>query len=177
MSSIALTITLLGVLLLRLAWRRPSRAPLRLTGWLLLAASVWAWSRAAGAEFGVTYSLATLAFAAWLLAGVNAERRATARRSERIIAGPSLADTTTAHKVGTFLAVALLAAVSTALVTIAAARLLPIGSGSQMATAALAYPALWGIAAYWLCAHRRLLRDSALLFALGALSALGIFLS
>ena len=151
----AVLLGIFGLLGLRRSWRHANRQSWRFGGWLLLLISTGAWIRGLGPEFGITLSLTTLTLLALVLVIANQDRRPPVRRPARAAAGPSLAETSLGHKAATFLVAGVLAGVSTCMLTVALTPFLPTSTANQMATAAMAFPVLWGVAAFAVCLVRR----------------------
>ena len=167
----ALALTLAGVGALRLGWRQAgARRALVWGGWLMLLLATCAWIRAAGIEFGTSYSLLGLALAAWLTMALGVER--SEPRLDRVATGNTVASSLS-HKLCTFAAAGPLAAFACCQVTLLLVLELPITRVNQMAIAALLFPLLWGIAAYWSC-YRQTPGRNALLFALGGSLSTGL---
>ncbi|HKE92776.1 MAG TPA: hypothetical protein VKB34_00605, partial [Povalibacter sp.] len=73
----AAVLTVIGVACLYGSWRdwiASHRWPVAI-GWALLTASIWLWSRAAGAEFGTTLAIFVPALLAWVFVLHNIELR------------------------------------------------------------------------------------------------------
>ena len=140
-----------SVAALRGAWRRKGirNGVLVLIGWLALALSLALWSSALGIEYGVSYALAWFALCAIIAVILNREHRAP--QPDR--AAPLSEATTMGHKWLTFFAAGPLAVIACVPLTLLVTLLLPVARVNQMALAAVLFPTLWGLAAYWASAR------------------------
>lgn len=173
---LALLLCVVGVLLLRLSWRR-QRTALVCAGWLLLVLSAVLWSVSAGVEFGVSYTLLALSIAAWLLIAFNVERQ-TAKAGNGAVDTATLPATTTSHKLGTFLVAGPLAGIAS---LFACALLVGLAAdaasrGNSMVLTAFLFPLVWGAAVVWVCAGDRLGRTAGLLLLVSVVAGLGLML-
>lgn len=160
--------TLVGVSLLFASWdeRIARRFWPTTIAWTLLVVSVYLWSRAGGAEFGTTLAILAPALVAWLYAIRNAEvrqrndrqrtqrSRSDAPVQEKEAAGPR---SLPRHLLLFFLTVPLCAAAA-AMVSVAVGTMLPWSQVNEMVLSLAIMPILWGCAAYWILADRKLLR-------------------
>lgn len=160
------------------AWRR-----LALSGgwvvtlsWLLIAASLWAWSRAWGVEFGVSFALIAVSLLGGLLVLFNFEVRE--RKLGR--AAPTQAIAVDPRSWGRhlflFFVVVPLAGAASIFSTVLLCDLLPWHPTDKMVLAVLLVPVVWGLAAYWACADTRPARPTAALLLAAALPALMLLL-
>lgn len=161
----ALLTAIAGLCGLYWAWRRWEPAPYRtLAGWLLLAAAGVLWAQAAGWEFGLALALFVPSVLAWLFVIGNREQRRRRRRSAPAVP-PAGRRGSVARHLALFLVTVPLAAAAAVLVTVALSRLLPVPVVDVMALVVIAIPPIWGLAAYWACADRRLWRPAVALAA------------
>ena len=167
----------IGLAALFAAWRLKRRTPLLTwAGWVLIGAGAAAWSRAQGAEFGISFTLITLALAAWAVTIGNQDSRRQKVKPQ--IRTPL--QWANARQVGlqlwrVFTVVLLSGLVSVALL-VALAKLLPLSTVNAMVLAALVSPVVWGAAAYWLLADPRPLRPPVSLLVAGLVSGVIIML-
>ena len=170
--------------MLRLGWRgtQPRARLLVVIGWVLLVLGMLVWSRAEGAEFGVSFSLALWSLIAWCVIAVGAKYR-TAKTANKTPADSNTDDnarllsaTGTGQKWFTFIVAGPLALVTTCLVTVVLARLLPVDIGTQMVSAAFLFPVLWAVAAVYYCASDLNRRNAQILVIAGLLSGAWLFL-
>ncbi|UTF61546.1 hypothetical protein [Gilvimarinus sp. DA14] len=159
------------------AWRRPGPTPLAsLCGWLMLLVASGLWSYRAGAEFGISFTLITLALAAWSIIVLSADHRLQKTK-------PQVRDKlrlarfgTMAYQLWRLLAVVLLAGVVSVALLVAMGKLLPLSAVNAMVLAALLSPLLWGLAGYWLLADPRPARPPIVLLLAGLASGAVILL-
>lgn len=160
---------------LRGAWRSKGRGNrvLVYAGWAALLLSTILWSQAYGVEFGLSYALAWFALCATVACLLNREYRAP----QLDTAAPLTAQTTsTGYKWLTFLAAGPLALVACVPLTLLMTLLLPLERVNQMALAAVLFPILWALAAYWTSARDKPAHFSVLFVAVGITSYLGLTL-
>lgn len=160
--------TIAGVSLLFGSWdeRIARRFRPAMLGWALLIVSIYWWSRASGAEFGTTIAMLVPAVIAWLYMARNAEVREVSERQrtrraardvpeqEKELAGPR---SLPRHVLLFFLTVPL-AAMASAMVSIAIGTMLPWSDVNEMVLSLAVMPILWGCAAYWMLADSKLAR-------------------
>ncbi|WP_022697463.1 hypothetical protein [Euryhalocaulis caribicus] len=170
-----------GVFCLHFAWKRrpkPGRTLPVIAGWALIAASLPLWIAASGPEYGTAYALLTMGFLAWI--AVLPRAKFSRARVERKPSGPVHATRGRMNRLVRhgllFLISTPVAAVSSALFTIAALKLLPGSAANRMAFSFLLIPVVWGIAAYWTIADTKLVRPAAAIIAAGAAGAALIYL-
>ncbi len=145
------------------AWRRGSGAWAAAALILLLAAIV-TWCAAAGVEFGLVYALTLPSLAAFaLIAAVNDRRGATPRSAPAARRLPAPTAGGAAQALGKVMLVVPGAGVAAALGALAIGYLLHEEAADRLVTAGLLLPLLWGLAAYWLSAARRIARPLAAL--------------
>ena len=124
----------------------------------MLFVSAGFWVAGTGAEFGITLVLLATSLAAWLFVWGNRQHRARRVREEappKVTAGRSLGE-----HVLLFVLVVPLAAVASALVTVAASLALPVAEVNAMVTVLVVMPVLWGAAAWWSVADPRTARPA-----------------
>lgn len=166
-----------GIFCLFAAWRRlvPYRRGAVALGWLLLLASTTLWIRAAGAEYGIVFSLLALSLLGWGAVVINHEVRFRKRKEQPPGAIVWPRGHTVAQNIALFVIAVPLAAGASTLVSVALVRLLPWQALNQFVLALFLMPVLWGCAACWACADNRMLRPGLVLVAGGALSALFLY--
>ncbi len=166
-----------GILCLFTAWRRlvPLRRWVVVLGWSLLLASMIFWVGAAGAEFGVIFSLLAISLLGWGAVVINHEVRFRKRKEQSTGTVVWPRGHTVAQNIALFAIVVPLAAAASTLITVAFVRLLPWQALNQFVLALFLMPVVWGCAACWVCADRRMLRPTLVLVTGGALSALFLY--
>lgn len=165
-----------SVLALRGAWRGKSVASrmLALAGWMALIFSVLLWQQVYGIEFAVSYALAWFSLCAFVAVLLN--RQYSAPRAAAELSLVTSGTTSASHKWLTFLAAGPLGLCASVPLTLAMARLLPVTMTSQMAIAAIAFPILWALAAYWVSARDNPGRFCLLFCVAGALALVALVL-
>lgn len=162
-----------GVALLYGAWLR--RIPRRWlpvpAGWALLFASGWFWVSATGAEFGITLVLLATSLVAWLFVWGNRQQRR--RRARKAVPPKAARGRSFAEHALLFLLVVPLAAVASALISVALSLALPVSEVDAMVIVLAVMPVLWGAGAWWAAADPNTARPAAAM-ALGALAAAAI---
>jgi hypothetical protein len=169
----ALLAALAGVALLYGAWQRrvPRRWLLVPAGWALLFVSGWFWTAGTGAELGITLVLLATSLVAWLFVWGNRQHRKRRAREDsppKVTEGRTLID-----HVLLFVLVVPLAAVASALVSVAASLALPVSEVNAMVAVLVVMPMLWGAAAWWSVADPRTARPATAMV-LGALAGAAI---
>lgn len=139
-------------------------------GWVAIGTGLLFWCLDVGAEFGTVYALATVSVLAWafILIGSSVEAAKPVRPAPR---STSLADTDVRQKLVTFVIAGPLACAAAACLTLAAARLLPVTTATQMVTAALLFPVVWASLCAWYCATTKKRSAGAFVIAAGMLAA------
>lgn len=174
---IGCALTCIGIAALFIAWRLKRRAPpITSGGWVLIVAGAASWSAAKGAEFGISFTLMTVALAAWALVLVNRDSRR--QKVKPHIRAPL--QWPSARQIGlqvwrVFTLVFLSGLVSVALL-VAIAKVLPLSDVNAMVLAALLSPLIWGAAGYWLLADSRQFRPPVFLLLAGVASGVIIVL-
>lgn len=167
--------TAAGLLLLYLSWRRLFAGATwpRVAGWALLSLAGVAWCLDSGPEFGAVYavsvpSLGALGLIVWHWRSSPPRNSRNSSGERPVLAGSGMAGSAAWRRHGSlFLLAVPFAAVCTTLITMALGMLLPWSTLSGMVFITLAAPAIWGLAASWICADDRLWRP-VLVLALGA---------
>lgn len=164
-----------GLGALRYGWRRQGALYrwVVAVGWLLLASAIYALINAWGEEYGVSYALAGITLFALLLVSANAEVRPNKRDKTPLTPGTA---TSTGQKLLTFFAAGPLSGIASCQLTLALTLILPGTELSNMATAAVLFPTLWGIFAYLSCLAGRPGRQAALLIAVTVISSVALYL-
>jgi len=180
MESVAAVATALGGLgLIFASWRRwvpvALNAASAAAGWLVLLLSGWLWIVSTGAEFGVLLAFLVPSLLAWMLVLVNRQHRQRRDRAEPPALKPNAGERSWVRHLVLFVVVVPLAAVASALVTVALSLLLPWREVDAMVMVLVIMPILWGSAAYWACADSRLVRPAAALLAGSLVSAAVIY--
>lgn len=149
----AIAMTLSGITILFLSWRRRIRSGLlaRSIGWGLLFGSILLWVLAGGAEYGSVFSLLAFPFVAWLFVFPRPETRTQeaplrSRRTLRPLRRAAALDTLL--KIILVIPVAGLVSAGIGLVFV---RWLPWSDVDNMAFAVLSMPVTWGALAVWAC--------------------------
>lgn len=177
-ASLGLVLGATGVAGLYSAWRRfaLSGAAVVAASWALIAVSLWAWSRAFGAEFGVSFALIAFSLFGGLALLVNFEVRE--RKGDRPANTQAVTiDPRSWGRHGLlFFAVVPLAGAASIFCTVLLCGLLPWHDTDKMVLAVLLVPVVWGLAAYWVCADSRPLRPIAVLLACALAPALYLYL-
>lgn len=175
--SIALVVALAGLGCLFGAWQRriPARWRPVLVGWTLLALSGWFWVVGIGAEFGVSLVLLVTSLVAWIYVVANRQRRERRTPADAGAPKPVAEPRRLVDHVVLFVLVVPLAAVASALVSVALSLALPVSEIDAMVTVLVVMPVLWGCAAYWAVADSRVLRPAAAMVLGAAVSAAVIY--
>lgn len=175
---IGLALGATGVAGLYSSWRRlPLSGPWVVSAcWLLVLASLWAWSAGAGAEFGISFGLIGLSLLGWVAVLYNFELRERKGLRPTTTRAVSIDARSWGRHGLLFLLAVPLAGAASILCTIWLCSLLPWHPTDKMVLAVLLVPVVWGLAAYWACADRRPLRPAGALAAAAALPALIIYL-
>jgi hypothetical protein len=177
MPSLDLPLTLLagllslgGLAVLYLAWRRPGRSvPLRVLGWGLLAISVLPWAAAGGSGRGVALGLVVVSAAALILIGITGQWRGTAARRRRDTAAAEPAGATGWRHWGlVVLAAGPRAAAAAFALGLPFMQVSTWAEADRLIASAFAIIILWSAAAVWVCATPRLMRATATLAGLAA---------
>lgn len=173
----SLALCVVGVVLLRLGWRRPEPTGRTCVaaGWASLLAAILLWSRASGWEFGSSFALLAIAVIAWLVIAFEAERRPEKGANGKAI-GNDLAATSTGHKWGTFLVAGPLGACVSLSITVLATQWLPLDMAARLVWAACLYPLVWAGLMVWVCTDIRLGRAALALLLCGSIASAGLYL-
>ncbi len=167
----------LGGLLYSWRARPPKPVALRSLGWALLVAALGLWLLAQPIEFAVTFALFVPALLAWGLILLRAQVRQPARDTkleQRGFRWPALA--ALAKQLWLLLVSVPLAAVASALVSLAVTDWLPWERVNTLVLGVLVVPVLWGAASYWACADPKRWRPALTLLVVGLLAAAYLFL-
>lgn len=167
-----------GVAGLYSSWRKfPLSGPLVVgLSWGLLAISLWAWCRSAGVEFGTSYAFLALSLLGGVAVLLNFEMRQ--RKQSRVYETRAVVVDPRSwwRHITLFLLAVPVAGVAAVFATVWLCSLLPWQAPNEMALAVLLAPALWGLAAYWICADSRPFRPALVMLALIAVPALILYL-
>lgn len=165
-----------GVTGLYCSWRRFALSGrwVVAASWLLIAASLWAWSVAAGAEFGISFGLLALSLFGGLLVLVNFEVRERKQARPTPTQAVAVDPRSWGRHLLLFVVSIPLAGVAAIFCTVLLCSLLPWATADEAVLAVFLVPVVWGLAAYWACADPRPLRPAAALL-LAALAP-GLFL-
>lgn len=171
-------LALAGVFCLFGSWKDWLAARLRpvAIGWALLAVSLYFWSQASGAEFGITVALIVPGVIAWACVTYNAElrqqrnRTRNAKQQDPDQLPPAAARSWPRH-VLLFAITVPVAAIASLMVSIAVSMLMPWTDLSEMLLATILLPIVWGCAAYWAVADGKLLRPASCILVGGAVAA------
>jgi len=167
-----------GVAGLYSCWRKmPLSGPLVVAlSWLLVAASLWAWSQASGVEFGVSYALMGFSLVAWLVLLFNYE----VRESKQARSAPSASVTVDSRSWGRhallFVMTLPLAGAASIFSCVWLCSFLPGHTTDKMVLAVFLVPVVWGLAAYWAGADPRPARPALALLLAIAIPALSLYL-
>lgn len=177
-SGLALTSLLLcggGVGALRVGWRRSDMlgrlAPT--AGWVLLAAAIYIGVQAWGAEFGITYVLAAFSLIALMGVALNIERRPVVPDKGGI---QSNHPSSTWQKWLTFLIAGPLIGLVSCQLTLLCASALPGSEVSNMATAAIVFPTLWGVLSYLSCLVGNSSKQAVVLTVIAVATSLALYI-
>ncbi|MBN7796520.1 hypothetical protein [Parahaliea mediterranea] len=167
-----------GVLGLYSSWRRLALSGGRVVAlsWLLIAASPWAWSRAWGAEFGISFALIALSLLGGLLVLFNFEVRERKQSRPASTQAVAVDPRSWGRHLFLFFVVVPLAGAASIFSTVLLCGLLPWHPTDKMVLAVLLVPVVWGLAAYWACADTRPARPAAALLCAATLPALMLLL-
>lgn len=181
LSLLAFISSAFGIAILYSAWQRKIRNyhGVALCGaWLLVVLSIYLWSVAHGAEFGVCYAFITIALQSWALIVLTRDKRVKESRTPQLPQQPlALINGLQAiPKQALVLITAVpLAGVSSMLFTVVTTSLLPWQSVNIVALGIYTMPVIWGLAAYWACADSKLWRPALTFATIGAVAALIIY--
>lgn len=146
----------LAVACLFWSWKGSSKSWLMASGWVFASLSLWAWVMASGAEFGVTLAFLVLPLIAWAMMLFNADVRQQRLQTYRQGALTAPRVQTLLYQVLLFILVVPVAGAAAVFTTTAFTLLLPVAKVNAVVTAVILIPIVWGLAAYWVCAARKL---------------------
>lgn len=146
----------LAVACLFWSWKGSSKSWLMASGWVFASLSLWAWVMASGAEFGVTLAFLVLPVIAWAMMLFNADVRQQRLQAYRQGALTAPRVQTLLYQVLLFILVVPVAGAAAVFTTTAFTLLLPVAKVNAVVTAVILIPIVWGLAAYWVCAARKL---------------------
>lgn len=150
---------------------------LALTGWLLAVASLFSWSAAFGAEFGVTYAVIVFACLVWALVFASRDATAAGQRAPARVLQP-LARPVPARVLGQsakFLLSVPAAGVLALLLSVAVVLYMPLTLLTKIALAILLYPLFWAALSAWICAQQHLAKPAVIMTGLLLFSSLVLF--
>lgn len=139
---------------------------------MLLSAATYMSVQAWGVEFGISYALSGFTLIALPLVLVNMKRRPAA--ADKGHSTPELA-TGTRRKCLTLLTAGPLAGLASGQLTLVVTRALPGSEVNNMATAALAFPILWGLMAYATCLTHTPKKPAMMFFAVAATFSIALY--
>lgn len=174
MAMFAGVLSLGGLAVLYLAWRRPGRSiPLLVLGWGLLVVSALPWAAAGGADRGPALAMVAVSAAALLLIGITGQWRGAAprRRREATPAAEPAGGTGWGHWSLVILVAGPLAAAAAFALGLPFMRVDSWAESDRLVASAFAIVILWSAAAVWVCATPRLMRATATLAGLTAAGA------
>jgi hypothetical protein len=168
-----------GVALLRASWmrRRDGKAPLRLGGWLLLAAGLAAFVRTWGGEVGTVYALLALSVVAYCAVAFGIEVRNAPNRAPRADAlEPEDRPTNWRRGAAKALLAIVLSGVAAIGVGVAFAIHMPMATHDRIVIGGILVPVLWGGGMAWTLSDAKLLRATFLLLVISAVCCAMAFL-
>ena len=163
----------LGVLLLSLSWRRRRgfKAHLLLGGWLLVIVGFIMFSRAWGAEVGISYAALALSCLAYVAIAAGVELRSSRARAPREAAlEPEERPTNWRRGIAKSLLAIVLAGIASIGVGVAIAVSMPMAVYDRIMLGGILVPVLWGGGMAWTLSDARLLRATIFLVAVSAVS-------
>lgn len=159
------------------SWHQHGQRLLAAAGWLLALVSVFAWSRALGAEIGTTYAIAIFTCLVWGAVAFQAEAPRAVAAGERPLQRlqrPELRGVL--HHTFLFLLSVPAAGMIAMMLSIALVLYLPWSLLHRAAVAIFVYPVLWGALGVWICAQDRLLKPALASAGLLILSSLVMYI-
>lgn len=175
---IALVMSAAAAALVYFSWRRAGKAWAAVVGWVLAFASIFVWSAALGAEFGVSYAIIIFTCLVWAAVALNMETASAAGqptlRPLRSLHWPDAQDWR--KHGGLFLLSVPVAGIVTMMLSAALVLLLPWSLLHQLTVAIFLYPVLWGVLSAWICAQDKLARPTFACSGLAAVSGLLLFI-
>ena len=148
-----------GVGVLRLAWRHPAARPWLWTGWMLIAAGLFGWRQAAGADMAVALAFLAPSLAGYgLLAASAKARRGRARKPPRAEIELPTARRSAWRAILRFVCAGPLAALAAVGVASATALRAPWGEADRLIAGAMLVPIFWAAALVWATSDARLSR-------------------
>jgi len=175
---IALAISITASGLVYYSWRRSGNAWAAAAGWLLAFGSAFAWVRALGAEFGVSYAIIIFTCLVWAAVALNVEATGAAGQSAtrplQAMHWPGARDW--GRHGGLFLLSVPVAGVVALMLSVALVLPLPWSLLHKLTAAIFLYPVLWGALSAWICAQDKLARPALVCLGLAAVSALLLFI-
>lgn len=171
----------LGIYLLYRAWQgqiHKFRGAAICGAWLFVALSIYLWSQAHGAEFGVCYSLIVVALQSWGLISFTRDKRRKGG-NQPYFAAQSLAIGSAARALPVqallFISAVPLAGLCAMLFTVVSTMLLPWDKVNLMALGIYTMPVVWGGAAYWALADSKRWRPALTFVLVSVVAALIIY--
>ena len=147
-SFLALIVSTVAACGVYLGWRHRSLL-YAVLGWLVMAASIYAWYFALGLEYGLTIGLCLPALTVWVAIVAEANPQSEVRARVKPPHQWRVAPRQIARHTGHILYVLPGQMFICALIMIALVYQLPVSEPKQMATGVLLMPVLWGLLAYW----------------------------
>jgi hypothetical protein len=174
MAIFAGVLSLGGLAVLYLAWRRRGRSTLLcVLGWGLLASSAVPWAVAGGGDRGPALAMVMVSLAALLLIGITGQWRGGAphRRREASPAAEPAGGGGWGHWSLVILIAGPLAAIAAFALGLPFMHVESWAESDRLIASAFAIVILWSAAAVWVCATPRLMRATATLAGLAAAGA------
>ena len=145
--------------------------------WLAIVFSLYLWSLPFGGEIGICYALMVLSLQAWALIWIT-EKNTSSRQSKTQAGKITLpvklnwpAGIKAIPKSGLLLFACIpLAGFASLQLLVVLTVQLPIAKVDSMALGAYLMPVVWGCAAYWVCADKKMMRPVLVLLVISALS-------
>lgn len=171
MGLIAVAVGLLatGIALLRWAWlakRRNGMTAVVLTGWLAIGASFAIFADAFGGERGTAFALIVFSLVALLGVGATVQFRERRSNGRDKPAEPEQRNTNWTRAIAKSLLAIVLAGAASIGVGVAFAVAMPMPATDKMVIGGIMVPVLWGAGMAWTLADSKLLRATAILFAI-----------
>lgn len=160
-----------GIVMLRKRWlaRRKDGIAYLIGGWLAIAASLYVFAEAWGAELGTTYTLGAVSLLAYAVVAATLERRTVRQRTREGTVDPEERQTNWRRGVGKALLAIVLAGIASIGIGVVAAIHLPLPPQDRAVVGGLLVPALWGAGMAWTLCDPRLVRATVILLSISAL--------
>lgn len=179
LSVAAVSMIVLGVILLRLSWRRRA-IQFRfcvLAAWLFIICAVYLWSDSVGWEFAVVYTCIVVAVTVTGAVLHNAsyhERRPGKERNKKG-GNADKQGIRLSSKFLTFLLAGPVALTFSCYFSITVVRMMAIDTSDQMVIAAFLFPVVWALSIFWTVVTQSRLRTFFSMAVLGTLSFISVF--